>query len=128
MNPTRIIGDGQRQARAIELVCKELGEPDESGHRAPVCKEGSGTTLEVDTVIIAIGTSPNPLIVRATPGLKTGEHGVIQVEPYTFKTSREGVFAGGDIVSGAATVISAMGQAKEAARAIDEYIKNKPVK
>jgi glutamate synthase (NADPH/NADH) small chain len=90
-----------------------------------VCKEGSETTLDVDTVIIAIGTSPNPLIVKTTPGLKTGKHGVLEVEPYTFKTSREGVFAGGDIVSGAATVISAMGQAKEAARAIDEYLRNK---
>lgn len=125
MNPTKIFGDEQRQVKAIELVCMELGEPDESGRRSPVCKEGSETTLDVDTVIIAIGTSPNPLIVKTTPGLKTGKHGVIDVEPYSFKTSREGLFAGGDIVSGAATVISAMGQAKEAAKAIDEYIKSK---
>jgi glutamate synthase (NADPH/NADH) small chain len=125
MNPTKIIGDEQRQVKAIELICMELGEPDESGRRSPVCKEGSEATLDVDTVIIAIGTSPNPLIVKTTPGLKTGKHGVLEVEPYTFKTSREGLFAGGDIVSGAATVISAMGQAKEAAKAIDEYIKNK---
>ncbi len=125
MNPTKVIGDEQRNVKAIECICMELGPPDESGRRSPVCKEGSETTLDVDTVIIAIGTSPNPLIVKTTPGLKTGKHGVIEVEPYTFKTSREGVFAGGDIVSGAATVISAMGQAKEAARAIDEYIKNK---
>ena len=126
MNPTRIIGDDQRQVRAIECICMELGEPDESGRRSPVCREGSETTLDVDTVVIAIGTSPNPLIVKTTPGLKTGKHGVLDVEPYTFMTSREGVFAGGDIVSGAATVISAMGQAKEAAKAIDEYIKNRP--
>ncbi len=125
MNPTKVIGDGQRNVKAIECICMELGEPDESGRRSPVCKEGSETTLEVDTVVIAIGTSPNPLIVKTTPGLKTGKHGVIEVEPYTYKTSRDGVFAGGDIVSGAATVISAMGQAKEAARAIDEYIKSK---
>lgn len=125
MNPTKVIGDEQRNVKAIECICMELGAPDESGRRSPVCKEGSETTLGVDTVIIAIGTSPNPLIVKTTPGLKTGKHGVIEVEPYTFKTSREGVFAGGDIVSGAATVISAMGQAKEAARAIDEYIKTK---
>ncbi|WP_128567046.1 NADPH-dependent glutamate synthase [Methanocella paludicola] len=125
MNPTKIIGDDKRNVKAIECVCMELGPPDESGRRSPVCKEGSETTLDVDTVIIAIGTSPNPLIVKTTPGLKTGKHGVLEVEPYTFKTSREGVFAGGDIVSGAATVISAMGQAKEAARAIDEYIQNK---
>lgn len=127
MNPTRIIGDEQRQVKAIELICMELGEPDESGRRSPVCKEGSETTLDVDTVIIAIGTSPNPLIVKTTPGLKTGKHGVIDVDGYTFMTSREGLFAGGDIVSGAATVISAMGQAKEAAKTIDEYIKSKSV-
>ncbi len=125
MNPTKVIGNEQRQVKAIELVCMELGAPDESGRRSPVCKEGSETTLDVDMVIIAIGTSPNPLIVRTTPGLKTGKHGVIAVEPYTFMTSRKGLFAGGDIVSGAATVISAMGQAKEAAKAIDEYIMNK---
>jgi glutamate synthase (NADPH/NADH) small chain len=125
MNPTKVIGDEQRNVKAIECICMELGAPDESGRRSPVCKEGSETTLDVDTVIIAIGTSPNPLIVKTTPGLKTGKHGVLEVEPYTFKTSREGVFAGGDIVSGAATVISAMGQAKEAARAIDDYIKSK---
>jgi glutamate synthase (NADPH/NADH) small chain len=126
MNPTKIIGDEQRQVKAIELICMELGEPDASGRRSPVCKEGSETTLDVDTVVIAIGTSPNPLIVKTTPGLKTGKHGVIDVDGYTFMTSRKGVFAGGDIVSGAATVISAMGQAKEAARAIDEYLKNNP--
>ena len=125
MNPTKIIGDDQRQVKAIECICMELGEPDESGRRSPVCKEGSETTLDVDTVIVAIGTSPNPLIVRTTPGLKTGKHGVIDVDGYTFMTSREGLFAGGDIVSGAATVISAMGQAKEAAKAIDEYLKDK---
>jgi glutamate synthase (NADPH/NADH) small chain len=125
MNPTKIIGDDQRQVKAIECICMELGEPDEGGRRSPVCKEGSETTLDVDTVIVAIGTSPNPLIVRTTPGLKTGKHGVIDVDGYTFMTSREGLFAGGDIVSGAATVISAMGQAKEAAKAIDEYLKDK---
>jgi glutamate synthase (NADPH/NADH) small chain len=76
-------------------------------------------------VIIAIGTAPNPMIVRTTQGLKTGKHGVLDVDGYTFMTSREGVFAGGDAVSGAATVISAMGQAKEAAKAIDEYIGQK---
>jgi len=125
MNPTKIIGDEQRQVKAIECICMELGEPDESGRLSPVCKEGSETTLEVDIVIISIGTAPNPLIVRTTPGLKTGKHGVIDVDGYSFMTSREGIFAGGDIVSGAATVISAMGQAKEAAKAIDDYLKDK---
>ncbi len=125
MNPTKIFGDEKRNVTAIECVCMELGEPDESGRRSPVCKEGSETTLEVDTVIIAIGTSPNPMIVKTTPGLKTGKHGVLDVDGYSYMTSREGVFAGGDIVSGAATVISAMGQAKEAAKAMDEFIRSK---
>ncbi len=123
MNPTKIIGDDKGWAKSIECICMELGEPDESGRRSPVCKEGSETTLDVDTVIIAIGTAPNPMIVRTTQGLKTGKHGVLEVDGITFMTSIEGVFAGGDAVSGAATVISAMGQAKEAAKAIDEYIR-----
>ncbi len=76
MNPTKIFGDEQRNVKAIECICMELGEPDESGRRSPVCKDGSETMLEVDTVIIAIGTSPNPMIVKTTPGLKTGKHGV----------------------------------------------------
>lgn len=125
MNPTKIVGDESRQVTAIECICMELGEPDESGRRSPVCKPGSETTLAVDTVVIAIGTSPNPMIAKATPGLKTGKHGVIDVDGFSFMTSREGVFAGGDIVSGAATVISAMGQAKEAARAIDDYVQKR---
>jgi glutamate synthase (NADPH/NADH) small chain len=125
MNPTKVIGDDKGWAKAVECICMELGEPDESGRRTPVCKEGSETTLDVDMVIIAIGTAPNPMIVRSTQGLKTGKHGVLDVDGYTFMTSKEGVFAGGDAVSGAATVISAMGQAKEAAKAIDEYIRQK---
>lgn len=125
MNPTKIIGDDKGWAKSIECICMELGEPDESGRRSPACKEGSETTLDVDTVIIAIGTAPNPMIVRTTQGLKTGKHGVLEVDGFTFMTSIEGVFAGGDAVSGAATVISAMGQAKEAAKSIDAYIKAK---
>jgi glutamate synthase (NADPH/NADH) small chain len=125
MNPTRIIGDNDNQVTGIECIKMELAEPDESGRSKPVPVPGSETLIDVDTVIIAIGTSPNPLIPKTTEGLEISKHGTIVTESYTFKTSREGVFAGGDIVSGAATVISAMGQAKEAAIAIDEYIKEK---
>jgi glutamate synthase (NADPH/NADH) small chain len=125
MNPTKIIGDDKGWAKSVECICMDLGEPDESGRRSPVCKPGSETMLNVDTVIIAIGNAPNPMIVRTTQGLKTGKHGVLEIDSYTFMTSIEGVFAGGDAVSGAATVISAMGQAKDAAKAIDEYIKAK---
>jgi glutamate synthase (NADPH/NADH) small chain len=87
--------------------------------------KGSETIIDVDTVIVAIGNSPNPMLAKTTQGLKLNKHGAIEVDGYTFMTSREGVFAGGNAVSGSATVISAMGQAKEAAKAIDEYIKSK---
>jgi glutamate synthase (NADPH/NADH) small chain len=103
----------------------ELSEPDESGRAKPVPVKGSETIIDADTVIVAIGNSPNPLLAKMTPGLKLNEHGAIAVDGYTFMTSREGVFAGGDAVSGSATVISAMGQAKEAVKAIDEYINSK---
>lgn len=124
-NPVKIIGDDKGWVKAIEVISMQLSEPDESGRRKPVPIKGSETTIEVDTVIIAIGTSPNPMIVRTTPGLKSNGHGGLAVDGYSFMTSREGVFAGGDAVSGSATVISAMGQAKEAAKAIDEYIQSK---
>ena len=80
MNPTKIIGDEKGWAKSIECICMDLGEPDESGRRSPVCKPGSETTLDVDTVIIAIGNAPNPMIVRTTQGLKTGKHGVLEVD------------------------------------------------
>jgi len=107
--------------RCIEM---ELGEPDERGRRRPVPVEGSGFTLEADTVIMALGTSPNPLIKNTTRGLEVNRHGGIVVNEDGL-TSREGVYAGGDAVTGAATVISAMGAGKKAARAIDEFLKNK---
>ncbi|MCD1294992.1 glutamate synthase (NADPH), homotetrameric [Methanocella sp. CWC-04] len=125
MNPTRIIGDDNGWVKGIECIHMRLCEPDESGRCRPEPVQGSEEILDVDTVVVAIGTSPNPLIVKTTPGLETSKDGTLVVDGYTFMTSREGVFAGGDIVSGAATVISAMGQAKEAAVAIDEYIKSK---
>ena len=103
----------------------ELGEPDESGRRRPIEKKGSEFTLDVDTVIMSLGTSPNPLIRSTTPGLETNRHGCIVTAGDDGKTSREGVYAGGDAVTGAATVIKAMGAGKAAAKAIDEYIQNK---
>ena len=102
----------------------ELGEPDESGRRRPVPIEGSTDVLDVDAVIVAIGTSPNPLIRTTTPGLDANRKGCI-VANEVGATSKEGVFAGGDAVTGAATVILAMGAGKKAAAAMDEYIQNK---
>ena len=100
----------------------ELGEPDASGRRRPVPKAGSEHVLDVDTVIIAIGNSPNPLIRNTTPGLETTRWGGIVVQEETMETSRENVYAGGDAVTGAATVILAMGAGKAAARAIHEKL------
>jgi glutamate synthase (NADPH/NADH) small chain len=111
--------------RAITCIEMELGEPDESGRRRPIEKPGSEFTMDVDTVIMSLGTSPNPLIRSTTPGLETNRHGCIVTGGEEGNTSREGVYAGGDAVTGAATVIKAMGAGKAAAKAIDEYIKNK---
>jgi len=105
-------------------VKMELGEPDESGRRKPVEVEGSEFVVDVDQVIISIGTSPNPLLKKTTNGLETQKWGGI-IADENGKTSREGVFAGGDAVTGAATVILAMGAGKVAAKSIDEYIKSK---
>lgn len=102
----------------------ELGEPDASGRRRPIEIKGSEFEFEVDTVIMALGTSPNPLIASTTDGLETNNHQCIVVDEKG-RTSREGVFAGGDIVTGSATVILAMGAGKQAAKGIDEYIKSK---
>ena len=109
----------------IKCVEMELGEPDASGRRSPVEKPDSEFSIDVDTVIMAIGTSPNPLIRSTTPGLETNKKGCIVTDGENGLTSREGVYAGGDAVTGAATVILAMGAGKAAAKAIDEYIKNK---
>lgn len=124
-NPVRIIGDEKGYVKSMECVEMELGEPDESGRRRPVVKNGSEFTIEVDTVIPAIGTSPNPLIKSTTPSLETNKWGCIVADEKTGQTSKEGVFAGGDTVTGAATVILAMGAGKASAKAIDEYIKSK---
>ena len=109
----------------MTCVEMELGEPDASGRRRPIEKSGSDFKLDVDCVIMALGTSPNPLIKSTTAGLETQKWGGIIAEEATGLTSREGVYAGGDAVTGAATVILAMGAGKNAAEAIDEYLKNK---
>ena len=109
----------------MECVEMELGEPDASGRRRPIAKEGSNFTIETGTVIVAIGQSPNPLIRHTTPGLDCQSWGGIIVDEYSMKTSKDGVYAGGDVVTGAATVILAMGAGKKAAKAMDEYLQNK---
>ena len=124
-NPVEILGDENGNVRSIKCIQMELGEPDESGRRKPIEKEGSDFEIEVDTVIMSIGTSPNPLIRKTTPGLETNRRGCIVTDGEGGQTTRDGVFAGGDAVTGAATVILAMGAGKSAAKAIDEYIKNK---
>ncbi len=123
-NPCAIIGDENGFVKGLECIRQELGEPDEKGRRRPVAVEGSNWVLEVDTVIIAIGTSPNPLIRSTTPNLNTTRKGGIEADE-NGQTSREGVFAGGDAVTGSATVILAMGAGKTGARSIDAYIKSK---
>ena len=122
-NPVEILGDENGNVKAMHLVEMELGEPDASGRRSPVVKEGSDFTLEVDSVIMALGTSPTPLIKNTTAGLDVNRRGCI-VADEAGKTSKDGVYAGGDAVTGAATVILAMGAGKNAAKAIDEYIKS----
>lgn len=124
-NPTKILGDDNGFVKGMECIRMELGEPDASGRRRPVEMPGSEFVLDVDCVIMSIGTSPNPLIKSTTEGLETQKWGGIIVEEATGLTSREGVYAGGDAVTGAATVILAMGAGKTAASAIDEYIQNK---
>ena len=123
-NPTRVIGDDKGWVTGLSCVEMELGEPDESGRRSPVVKEGSDFTIECDVVIMALGTSPNPLLKSTTAGLETNRRGCIVADEMG-ATTREGVFAGGDAVTGAATVILAMGAGRKAAKAIDEYIKSK---
>lgn len=121
-NPVKILGDENGRVRAMECIEMELGEPDASSRRKPIAKEGSNFELPVDTVIMSIGTSPNPLIRSTTPGLDTNKRGCLVVNEDTMQTTREGVYAGGDAVTGAATVILAMGAGKQAAQSIDEYL------
>lgn len=123
-SPEKILDDGSGRVRAMQCYRTELGEPDASGRRRPVRVAGSEFELEVDTVIMALGTTPNPLIRNTTPGLDTNAKGCL-VTSDGITTTREGVFAGGDAVTGAATVILAMGAGKDAARKIYEYVMNK---
>ena len=123
-NPVEIHGE-DGWVKSMECVEMELGEPDESGRRRPVVKEGSNFVIETGTVIVSIGQSPNPLIRQTTPGLETQKWGGIIVDEDSMKTSKEGVYAGGDVVTGAATVILAMGAGKTAAKEMDEYLANK---
>ena len=120
-NPVRVLGDDSGKVVGLECVEMELGEPDESGRRSPKAKEGSNFTIDCDVVIMALGTSPNPLIKSTTKGLETNRRGCI-VADEDGRTSREGVFAGGDAVTGAATVILAMGAGRKAAKAIHDYL------
>ena len=124
-NPVEILGDENGFVRAVKCVKMELGEPDASGRRSPVEIPNSEFLVECDSVIMSIGTSPNPLIKSTTEGLEINRRGGIVVEESTGQTSLEGVFAGGDAVTGAATVILAMGAGKSAAKAIDEYLNDK---
>ena len=124
-NPVEILEDENGWVCGMKCIKMELGEPDESGRRRPVEIPGSEFTMDVDMVIMSLGTSPNPLISSTTPGLETNKRKCIVAEEDTGLTSKEGVYAGGDAVTGAATVILAMGAGKKAANAIDEYIQNK---
>lgn len=124
-NPIEVIGDENGWVKELRCIKMELGEPDESGRRRPVPIEGSEFNLPVDTVIIAIGTGANPIIGTTTPGMDTNKKGYIVANAETGATTKPGVFAGGDIVTGAATVILAMGAGKKAAKAIDEYLQEK---
>ena len=126
-NPTQIIGDDQGWVHEIEVIDMELGEPDDSGRRRPVPKAGSERRIQVDAVIVSVGTKANPLLTRSTSGLDLTRRGNIVADEATLATSKEGVFAGGDIVTGSATVILAMGAGKTAARSIDRYLQGQPL-
>lgn len=123
--PVGIFGDSSNRVTSMECIRMKLGEPDSSGRRRPVEISGSNFALDIDVVVMAIGQGPNPLVQQTTPHLDTNKRGYITANEETGATSRPGVFAGGDIVTGAATVILAMGAGKNAARAIDEYLKSK---
>ena len=121
-NPVEFLSDEQGNVRAIRLVRMEMGEPDEKGRRKFSTIPGSEFEMDVDNVVVALGTSPNPLIKSTTPGLETESFGGLKTDEHG-QTSRKGIFAGGDAVSGAATVILAMGAGRVAAKAIDEYLR-----
>jgi glutamate synthase (NADPH) small chain len=126
--PKQVLADGQGRVNALECLEMELGEPDASGRRRPKAKPNSEFIIPVDTVIVAVGAAPNPLLPRATPNLKAVKGGRLQVDPETLQTTIPGVFAGGDIANEEGTVIAAMGDGKRAARGIDAYLKSAAAK
>jgi glutamate synthase (NADPH/NADH) small chain len=121
--PIAFHGDKSHWVKQIECLRNELGEADASGRRRPIAVKGSNFQIPVDVVVLAIGQSPNPLIPKTAPDLTIGKNGEIIIDNETGKTSKKGVFAGGDVATGGATVILAMGQGKKAAEAIDNYLK-----
>jgi glutamate synthase (NADPH/NADH) small chain len=123
-NPVKFIGDGKGLLKEVECINMKLGEPDESGRRRPVPIEDSNFRIKIDTALVAIGQSPNPLIPNSVKDLKIGKWGNIETDE-DGRTNMPEIFAGGDIATGAATVILAMGAGKRAARAIDKYLKSK---
>jgi glutamate synthase (NADPH/NADH) small chain len=125
--PTQVIGDDDGWVKEIEVIDMELGEPDSSGRRRPVPIAGSERRIPVDVVIVSVGTSANPLLTKSTSGLDLNKRGNIVADEHTLATSKLGVFAGGDIVTGAATVILAMGAGKTGARSIDRYLQGQPL-
>jgi glutamate synthase (NADPH/NADH) small chain len=125
-NPVEVLGNKTGEVTGIRCIKMELGEPDKDGRRRPVPMKDSEWEMECDTVIVAIGNAPNPIIPRTTPGLEVSKWGTIVADDETGLTSRMGVYAGGDIVSGAATVIRAMGAGRKAAKAMHEYLQTLP--
>ncbi|MFO8055662.1 MAG: NADPH-dependent glutamate synthase, partial [bacterium] len=121
-NPVRVLADENNRVTGMECIQMQLGEPDDSGRRRPEPVEGSNFVIEADTIVVSIGNRPNPLVPQTSPDLEVTRWGTLVAEDETMQTSKPGVFAAGDIVSGAATVISAMGQAKTAARSIHKYL------
>jgi glutamate synthase (NADPH/NADH) small chain len=121
-NPIELLGDEKGWLTGARCQQMELGEPDASGRRRPIPVDGSEFVLPVSMVIVAVGTSANPLVQSTTPDLATNKKNYIQADPETLRTSKRGVFAGGDIVTGGATVILAMGAGRKAAKAIDEFL------
>ncbi|MGD0277595.1 MAG: FAD-dependent oxidoreductase, partial [Syntrophales bacterium] len=125
-NPVEYLGDENGWVRTMRCIRMELGEPDASGRRSPVPVPESEFEIPVDTVVVAVGTMANPIVPTTTPGLETNRRGYIIVKDESGQTSREGVYAGGDIVTGSATVILAMGSGKQSARAIHAYLSHQP--
>ncbi|MCF8234567.1 MAG: NADPH-dependent glutamate synthase [Bacteroidales bacterium] len=127
-NPVRYIGTDHNKVKGVECIKMQLGEPDDSGRRRPVPIEGSNFTVDCDMAIVAIGTGPNPILFSSTPDLKRNKWGYIEVNPQTMETSKDKVYAGGDIVTGSATVIEAMGAGRIAANAMHKKLSGKPKK